>query len=260
MSQATAKKSENISSPIGRRPVIAAPITAPTIACSLMGVSRTRSAPNRAKSPSVVLNTPPAAPTSSPMNTTDRVALHLLGDAGGHGLAIRQFRHEEPPSAQTCVIERLGVGFRRGAGDRLGIGDGGGGRGLDAVDSPRPRRRPGGGPGRPGSGSRASHALTSSSGRYLPGSAREWPPWRYVRASMSDGPSPLRARSMAVSGDVMHGSDVVAVDDERLEAVGRGTIGGRPLDRGHLTDRACTPCTGCSRRRRRPAPSRPPPG
>ena len=71
MSQATAKKSENMSSAIGRRPVIAAPMAAPTIACSLIGVSRTRSGPNRASSPSVVLNTPPAAPTSSPMNTTD---------------------------------------------------------------------------------------------------------------------------------------------------------------------------------------------
>ena len=42
MSQVTAKKSLNISSAIGRRPVIAAPIAAPTIACSLIGVSRTR--------------------------------------------------------------------------------------------------------------------------------------------------------------------------------------------------------------------------
>ncbi len=70
MSQVTAKKSENISSAIGRRPVIAAPIAAPMIACSLIGVSRTRSAPNSANRPSVSLNTPPAAPTSSPISTT----------------------------------------------------------------------------------------------------------------------------------------------------------------------------------------------
>jgi hypothetical protein len=70
MSLATAKKSENISSAIGRRPVMAAPIAAPTIACSLMGVSRTRSGPKRSSRPSVVLKTPPAAPTSSPMSTT----------------------------------------------------------------------------------------------------------------------------------------------------------------------------------------------
>ena len=70
MSQVTAKKSENISSAIGRRPVIAAPIAAPTMACSLIGVSRTRRGPNSSNRPSVSLNTPPAAPTSSPMSTT----------------------------------------------------------------------------------------------------------------------------------------------------------------------------------------------
>ena len=71
MSQHTAKKSLNISSAIGRRPFIAAPIAAPMIACSLIGVSRTRSGPKRSKSPSVVLKTPPAAATSSPMKKTE---------------------------------------------------------------------------------------------------------------------------------------------------------------------------------------------
>ena len=70
MSQVTAKKSLNISSATGRRPVIAAPIAAPTIACSLIGVSTTRRGPKRSNSPSVSLNTPPAAPTSSPRSTT----------------------------------------------------------------------------------------------------------------------------------------------------------------------------------------------
>ena len=65
-SQHTAKKSLNMISAMGRRPFIAAPITAPMIACSEMGVSRTRRGPNRSSSPSVVLNTPPAAATSSP--------------------------------------------------------------------------------------------------------------------------------------------------------------------------------------------------
>jgi len=70
-SQQTAKKSENITSAIGRRPVIAAPIAAPRIACSEIGVSRTRVGPNRSSSPSVALKTPPASATSSPRNTTD---------------------------------------------------------------------------------------------------------------------------------------------------------------------------------------------
>ena len=40
-------------------------------------------------------------------------------------------------------------------------------------------------------------ASTSASGRYLAGSAREWPPWRYVFASISDGPL---ARARPVDG------------------------------------------------------------
>src|SRR5689334_163170 len=70
MSQVTAKKSLNISSATGRSPVIAAPIAAPTIACSLIGVSLTRSGPNSSNRPSVSLKTPPAEPTSSPISTT----------------------------------------------------------------------------------------------------------------------------------------------------------------------------------------------
>ena len=50
-------------------PVIAAPIAAPSIACSEIGVSRTRSGPNSSTSPTVVLNTPPAAAMSSPSIT-----------------------------------------------------------------------------------------------------------------------------------------------------------------------------------------------
>jgi hypothetical protein len=54
----------------GRIPVIAAPIAAPTMACSEIGVSHTRPDPNSSCSPTVVLNTPPAAPMSSPRHTT----------------------------------------------------------------------------------------------------------------------------------------------------------------------------------------------
>ena len=70
MSQQTAKKSANMISAIGRIPVIAAPIAAPRIACSEIGVSRTRTGPNSSSRPAVVLNTPPAPATSSPRNTT----------------------------------------------------------------------------------------------------------------------------------------------------------------------------------------------
>ena len=50
----------------------------------------------------MVLNTPPAAATSSPMRTT-RSSLHLLGDASGDRVAVGQFRHAEPPSAHRSV-------------------------------------------------------------------------------------------------------------------------------------------------------------
>ena len=70
ISQHTAKKSENIISAIGLKPVIAAPIAAPKIACSDIGASITLSLPNSSKSPTVALKTPPAAPTSSPIKKT----------------------------------------------------------------------------------------------------------------------------------------------------------------------------------------------
>ena len=47
------------------------PATAPTMACSEIGVSRTRSGPNRSSKPAVALNMPPAAATSSPIRNTD---------------------------------------------------------------------------------------------------------------------------------------------------------------------------------------------
>ncbi len=49
---------------------MAAPMAAPRIACSAIGVSMTRLGPNRSSSPPVVLNTPPAPAMSSPTTTT----------------------------------------------------------------------------------------------------------------------------------------------------------------------------------------------
>ena len=76
-----AKKSENMSSPMGRRPVIAAPITAPTMACSLIGVSRTRSGPNRVEQPLGRLEDAAGRADVLADEHDRRVALHLLGDA-----------------------------------------------------------------------------------------------------------------------------------------------------------------------------------
>ena len=143
--RSTAKKSENISSAIGRRPVIAAPIAAPTIACSLIGVSRTRSGPNSSNRPSVSLNTPPAAPTSSPMRTTvgSRPSPGRCPATRDRPAAVGQFRHDEPPSVQTWVSRTSAIGFGRGPRLGLGRGDRGARLLVDGVElARRPRRRP----------------------------------------------------------------------------------------------------------------------
>ncbi len=59
-------KSAYWNSATGRRPSIAEPTAIPTIVSSAMGVSITRSAPNRSMNPSVTLNAPPYTPMSSP--------------------------------------------------------------------------------------------------------------------------------------------------------------------------------------------------
>jgi hypothetical protein len=52
-------KSPNCSSTTGRKPSSAKPSAAPTAPDSMIGVLRTRSSPNRSRSPSVALKTPP---------------------------------------------------------------------------------------------------------------------------------------------------------------------------------------------------------
>src|ERR1035438_7552054 len=109
MSQHTAKKSENMISAIGRRPVIAAPIAAPSIACSLIGVSRTRTPPNSSRSSEYRLLTDRSVadtnatelleePHRALEDTTGRahvfaeehhgfVAPHLLGDTASYSFS-----------------------------------------------------------------------------------------------------------------------------------------------------------------------------
>ena len=68
-------------SAIGRSPVIAAPIAAPTIACSLIGVSRTRSGPNSVEQPHGRLEHAAGGADVLADEHHGRVAVHLLGDA-----------------------------------------------------------------------------------------------------------------------------------------------------------------------------------
>ncbi len=64
----------NCISATGLNPMRLAPIAAPTIAASLIGVSITRSAPKRSRKPSVNLKAPPYRPMSSPRRKTDSSA------------------------------------------------------------------------------------------------------------------------------------------------------------------------------------------
>src|SRR5215472_10657249 len=64
-------KPVNWISETGRKPCAARPTETPAMSPSASGVSRTRSAPKRSRSPSVARNTPPSAPTSSPSNRTE---------------------------------------------------------------------------------------------------------------------------------------------------------------------------------------------
>src|SRR3954447_8171080 len=70
LSIARNRKSPNMISITGRKPLTAAPKAAPAIASSEIGVSNTRSAPCSDWSPPVTAKTPPGAATSSPKKTT----------------------------------------------------------------------------------------------------------------------------------------------------------------------------------------------
>ena len=71
-------KSEYWNSAIGRQPSIAAPTANPTIVSSAIGVSITRSGPNRSRNPSVTLKAPPYDADVLAEHEDALVALHLL--------------------------------------------------------------------------------------------------------------------------------------------------------------------------------------
>ncbi len=66
----TVRKSSYITSTTGRMPCIAAPIPAPTIAISEIGVLRIRSGPNSSSIPAVTPIEPPISAMSSPITKT----------------------------------------------------------------------------------------------------------------------------------------------------------------------------------------------
>ena len=88
-----------MSSAIGRNPVIAAPIAAPRIACSEIGVSRTRNGPKLLVEADRGLEHAARLGDVLAQEDDALVALHFLRDAARDGVAIGQFRHAQPPSA-----------------------------------------------------------------------------------------------------------------------------------------------------------------
>ena len=78
---------------------MAAPTAAPRIACSEIGVSRTRTGSSPQESPTVALTPPPAFPNVLAQEHDVGIARHFPGNAAGNRIAIGQFRHAKPPSA-----------------------------------------------------------------------------------------------------------------------------------------------------------------
>ena len=104
----------------GRTPVIAAPMAAPTIACSEMGVSQHPLGPELLEQAGRGLEHTAGSPDVLAQADHPRVAAHLAGDALGDGVAVGHHargaglptshagsgvyvRHADPPSAHTSV-------------------------------------------------------------------------------------------------------------------------------------------------------------
>ena len=86
-------------SAIGFKPVIAAPMAAPRMACSEIGVSRTRNGPELLEQTDGRLEHAAGFGHVLAEEHDVGIARHFLRDAAYHGVAIRQFRHAQPPSA-----------------------------------------------------------------------------------------------------------------------------------------------------------------
>ena len=77
----------------GRMPCIAAPMPAPTIAISEIGVLRTRSAPNSSSRPCVTPIEPPISAMSSPMRKTSSSARIASASAPRTRFAVGELGH-----------------------------------------------------------------------------------------------------------------------------------------------------------------------
>ena len=255
MSQHTAKKSLNISSAIGRRPVIAAPIAGADD--RLLGDRRVAHALRAESVQQALGRLEHAAGRRDVLADEARpIGSRSISWAMPAATAARYVSSATPSPRRSRARSRaprpVGSGAARAAASASATSAGD--LRVDRVELRRGRRPPRAArPDSVGIGSRASHAATSSAGRYLPGSAR-----RVAAVAVGQRLDQRRAAAGAgaVDDSLGHGADrvgVVAVDDDRLEAVGGRPVGRRVRAPRSPPRSACTPCTGCSRTRRRPA-------
>src|SRR6202030_1518485 len=113
------KKSPNIMSTTGRRPVIAAPTPTPVKPASEIGVSITRSAPNSSTKPESTLNGVPASATSSPKMQTRES--RRISSASASRTACPNVSSREMASGINVILHFPHTRIRRGHGelDRL---------------------------------------------------------------------------------------------------------------------------------------------
>src|SRR5437899_5827769 len=103
------RKSPNMMSTTGRRPVIAAPTPIPVKPASEIGVSSTRSAPNSSTSPESTLNGVPASATSSPkMHTLES---RRISSASASRTA---WANVNSRSGIDVLVHLIDAGIRRG--------------------------------------------------------------------------------------------------------------------------------------------------
>src|SRR6266511_2165795 len=128
------RKSPNMRSTTGRRPVIAAPTPRPANPASEIGVSMMRSVPNSSTRPFSTLNVVPASATSSPIRTI--VLSRRSSSASASRIASPKLisRTEVAVSGIDVLAHLVGIGIRRVDGEVDGGIHLGGELGLDGLE------------------------------------------------------------------------------------------------------------------------------
>src|SRR5580700_3273584 len=106
------RKSPNMMSTTGRKPVMAAPTPIPVKPASEIGVSITRSAPNSSTSPDKTLNGVPASATSSPKMQTRES--RRISSARASRTACANVSSLVATSGIHVLVHLIGSGIRRG--------------------------------------------------------------------------------------------------------------------------------------------------